>query len=591
MPFSNAPTTSLPRRYAFFTHIWPAILVSLAILAAILLPTPLLVSQRFHHDEALYSTWALQIVSGADPWLAQTPVDKPPLYLYTLAGAMNLLGTTETAARIPSLLAMAVTVGLTFWLGRILYGHGVGVIAAWLVALSPFTLLFAPTAFTDPLLVMFVLAACVAAAQGRAGWAGLWLGLAIATKQQGVFFLPLVIGLLIINEWPRSVANGEFEKGGRQQITRITLYALRFILTLSLTLLPVIVWDLTRQAPDFLTHSAVNYGGLTPDTADFGERWWGFVELLHYATASPVLNVIFGVGLPLLLLYGLMTGDRRPETGTNSPPHSSAIHHSPFTIHHSLFSPAPPPPLSPQADWLLTLFVLAFLLGHALFSFQVWDRYLLGLIPLLALLLARILLLPWSIFTQTNWAKIANNISPPKRQNFSSPNPLIPAKTFREGEGETRANSAPRRLIAGAIYGLALAVLLAVTLTGPVRDTVNGRYPLGSHSQALSGIEQIVAYLQGHIGANHTLYHRWLGTHWRFYLWGYPYDLRYWASPQELAASAQPGHLIVFPSWQSDTEARLALAQAGLELRELARAYHPAGYPALILYEIVDGKR
>jgi uncharacterized membrane protein len=189
---------------------WVAIAAGLAILSAILLPANLLTSQRFHHDEALYATWALQITSGADPWLAHTPIDKPPLFLYLVAGAMGLLGATETAARIPSLLATALTVGLTFWLGRKLYGAGVAVVAAWLVALSPFTILFAPTAFTDPLLVALVLAACLVAAHGRAGWAGVMMGLAIATKQQGIFFVPIFVTLLVIYD------------------LRFTIYDLRF---------------------------------------------------------------------------------------------------------------------------------------------------------------------------------------------------------------------------------------------------------------------------------------------------------------------------------------------------------------------------
>jgi 4-amino-4-deoxy-L-arabinose transferase-like glycosyltransferase len=208
LPIPKRPARSSSLRQFFIASIstyivsqptrWRVAAVSLAVMSAILLPANLLVMQRFHHDEALYATWALQITSGADPWLAQTPIDKPPLFLYLIAGVMSLLGTSEAAARIPSLLASALTVGLTFWLGRKLYGNSAGVIAAWLVALSPFTLLFAPTAFTDPTLTTLVLAACLAAAHGRAGWAGIALGLALATKQQGVLFIPLVMGLLMI---------------------------------------------------------------------------------------------------------------------------------------------------------------------------------------------------------------------------------------------------------------------------------------------------------------------------------------------------------------------------------------------------------
>jgi hypothetical protein len=264
--------------------------------------------------------------------------------------------------------------------------------------------------------------------------------------------------------------------------------------------------------------------------ASFSRRWMDFVRLLSYATGSPVLNGIFLIGLPLLLLAGVWEKQSR-ENGREKD-------------------------IPVAADLIFFFFSLLFLLGHALLSFQVWDRYLLGLIPLLALLLARVLLLPWLVLK-----RICLQDQPGWMQ--------------------------PARLG----LGLALAVLLALTLTRPVQDAVNGRYPLGSHSQALSGIEQIVAYLQGQVGANTTLYHRWLGTHWRFYLWGYPYDLQYWGSPKDLAARARPGHLIAFPAWRSDTEARLALAQAGLALHELVRAYHPAGYPSIILYRVEAAER
>ena len=596
LPGTELPANLNPQK-------WLPLAVVLAGLIAILLPLNLLSQQRFHHDEALYATWALEIASGKNVWLAETLIDKPPLFIYTLAGSMWLLGRTETAARLPSLLATAGLVGLTFWLGCKLYGAAVGLLAAWLVTVSPFTILFAPTAFTDPLLVALVLASGVAAARGRAGWAGFWLGLAIATKQQGIFFGPLVVGLMIVagdrsqvagRRWQvaggrSQVASGRSQvTGGRWQVpgdrwqvasgrsqvvsgrwqvtggkwraSRFTLHAprsslhalrfmlhalLTFLLMLLLTLIPLFIWEAARhQSPGLWQLSLANYGGLTANAGGFSERWLGFLELLQFGTASPVLNTLFLVGLPLLLLYDLwqirptLSKKHHPSQPTNLPPvTASQLTNQPTTP--SYF------------DWLLFLFSLAYLLGHAWLSFQVWDRYLLGLIPLLALLLARVLLWPWSILKE-HWLN--------RRPNFQSP--------------------------AAFVVALLLGGLLITTMSRPVQDAVNGRYPLGSHSQALHGIDQIVAYLQGHIGANHTLYHHWLGPHWRFYLWDYPYDLQYWQSPEELAARAKPGHLIAFPSWQSDTLARLALAGAGLELRELTRAYHPLGYPTIILYQL-----
>ncbi len=539
-------------QYAVRVTTWPwlsVILVGLALLSAILSPLNLLSSQRFHHDEALYATWALEIVSGHNPLLKQTPIDKPPLFIYTVAGAMDWLGQTETVARLPSLLATGCVVALTFWLGRLLYSRGVGILGAWLAALSPFTICFAPTVFTDPMLVALVLASCLAAAYGRAGWAGVWLGLAIGVKQQGLFFVPLGLGLLLCARLAQAPAKKQDLIGRPGQasgftstisrfglpvsrfklpVSRFKLDVLRMLLAMALTILPVFIWDAWRiQEPGYWRQSLANYSQLAPDAASFGRRCSGFVELLQYGAASPILNIIFILGLPLLLLYGYQ------------------IH-----LSHSSTRQAANRRQT-QTDWLILLFALAFLLGHALLSFQVWDRYLLGLIPLLALLLARILLLPWSILKDF-WLDRRPKLQAPAR----------------------------------VITGLALGLLLALTLARPVQDAANARYPLGSNSNALRGVEQITAYLQAHAGADTTLYHRWLGTHWRFYLWGYPYDLQYWASPQVLAAKAQAGHLIAFPTWQSETEARLALAQAGLGLQELSRAYNPAGYPSVILYRV-----
>lgn len=494
---------------------WLPVSMSLAILTAILLPLNLLSSQRFHHDEALYATWALKIVSGDDPWLTDTPIDKPPLFLYTVAGAMGLLGVTETVARLPSLIATALTVLLTFWLGRKLYSDGVGLLAAWLVALSPFTILFAPTAFTDPMLVAFVLASCLAASYNRAGWAGIFLGLAIATKQQGVFFMPLVMVLLVLNADPfNALPNTKHET---RNLFRIPI---TFLLTLLLTVLPALIWDFSRNQPSgFFEQSLNNYGGLFADFAGFYERGQGFLELLVYGTASPLLNIIFLVGIPVLLIYGLRLMAKGNTTF--------------------------------QFDWSLVLFTLAFLLLHVVFSFQVWDRYLLGLIPLLALVLARVLLLPYFIF-KNQWP----NTQPALQSIFN------------------------------AIIGLALFLLLALALPPSIQDATNARYPLGSNSQAVHGIEQITAYLQGNVGADSTLYHHWLGTHWRFYLWDYPYDLQYWETPTELVAKAKPEQLIAFPAWHSDTEVRLALFNAGLSLHVLTQAYVPNGTPSITLYRI-----
>ncbi len=60
------------------------ILGSVLVLGALARLVPI-ATNRFHQDEALYSTWALHIATGRDMLLNGFPVDKPPLFPYILA--------------------------------------------------------------------------------------------------------------------------------------------------------------------------------------------------------------------------------------------------------------------------------------------------------------------------------------------------------------------------------------------------------------------------------------------------------------------------------------------------------------------------
>ncbi len=75
---------------------------------------------RFHSDEALYATWALQIATWHDPLLAGATPDKPPLLFYTQAVAFLVLGHVEVAARLAGLIAGVVSVALVWRLALII---------------------------------------------------------------------------------------------------------------------------------------------------------------------------------------------------------------------------------------------------------------------------------------------------------------------------------------------------------------------------------------------------------------------------------------------------------------------------------------
>ncbi len=552
--------------------------LALIVAVAVLAPLGPLAANRFHHDEAIYSSWGLDIASGRDIMVSGSPVDKPPLFLYLQALSLVLFGATETAARLPSLVSSAVSVLLVYCLGRRLYGPSSGLLAAFLLAASPFAILFAATAFTDPMMVSFVLAACLAAVAKHWGWAGVLLGLATMTKQQGIVFLPLVVGLGCCASPPGGSccpgeARGASTTGTRtlsalwrslvQQAGR-GIQGMRFVVGVMLMLGVILTWDLARgRQPGFLEQSLLSYSTLSLRPEMAWQRLSGFLDLLRYSTGSSVLNWLLVGGLPLLLVFdcvGLFgTGRaRRPDLLAADRPTGRR----PTWLGDAAMAGR----TAVAADFILVGFTALFLIGHSLASFQVWDRYLLGLIPLLTLLLARVLALP--------------------RRLWCALRPLPALESEPERLADRMDTPWQPRLLAV----LAALVVLSTTLY-PIRDAAGSRLPIGGDHGAYDGIEQVVDYFKA-VPADTTLYHRWLGSHWRFYLWGSPYDLRAWTSPADLAAqaAARSGarRYVVFPSWHSSTEARLALEQSGQELREVYRTLRRDGSVSFLVYRIEE---
>src|SRR5512143_1579805 len=97
------------------------ILICLTALALRLGP---LFDNRFHPDEALFSTWALKIARGENLLLTGVPVDKPPLLIYLTALSFFVFGQSELAARVPNLIASVVSVVLVWRLGLSQLGTG-----------------------------------------------------------------------------------------------------------------------------------------------------------------------------------------------------------------------------------------------------------------------------------------------------------------------------------------------------------------------------------------------------------------------------------------------------------------------------------
>jgi 4-amino-4-deoxy-L-arabinose transferase-like glycosyltransferase len=225
-------------------------------------------------------------------------VDKPVLSFAASAVTMKLLGPTETAARLPSLVFTLLTVALVAWFARRLLDGTAAWTAAIATAATPFTLAYARTVIFDAALTLWVVAALVAfylaVEAGRdsrrtAVWwsAAAWvaIGLGILTKGPVALAVPLLVALPYA-VWRRQVA--------------AVLDPLGMLALLALVL--PWVFAVTRQVPDFLHYV------LLVETADrlagsgLGrtEPWWYFLPITVGAALPWSLVALGGVRKPRL---------------------------------------------------------------------------------------------------------------------------------------------------------------------------------------------------------------------------------------------------------------------------------------------------
>jgi len=492
--------------------VWLTLAILLA--AALWLRLPGLTAERFHEDEAIYSAWAMGAATGQDVGFDHTAIDKPPIFLSMLALSFRVAPPAEATARWPNMIAALLIVALTYRLGRRLYDRRTGLVAAIFVALSPFTISFGPTVFTDPWMVVFILGSLDAAAGGFAGGAGIAAGLATMTKPTAPLFLPLIVGILLAFG-----TQHDRRKAGDPTFPWWPVVR-RFLLGFGIVIAFGLAWDATRhQRPGFLFHGAEGYGGLAlAPTVNWGTRLAGWLTWLGYFTASRWLNLLTALGVGGLLVIG----DHRESRRT-----------------HVL-------------DRILAAFVVLYLLTQWLFTFHVWDRYLLGLVPLVALLFAR----------ATFW--------------------LLTAGMARLGNGHDRINA--------LAYPIVVALFVVASMAPQALRAAQGGYPLGGDHGAYQGIEQVATFLRQEAPAGSIVFHYRLRRHFAYYLYGAPFDFRWYSTPQSLAtqAAAAPARTryTVIPSWRDFGPLATQLAAGGLRWQAVYRAHRRDGSVSFTIYRI-----
>lgn len=299
-------------------------------------------ANTFHADEALFATWARLIAIWRDPLLATQAVDKPPLLFYVQAVFYPVVGSPAGyVARLPNFIASILLIPLTAQLTwRIYKSQLTTLVCAALITVSPLAIQFSGTAFTDPLLVFWLVTCAVSLSgvEARPGRAGLLFSLALATKYQAILFLPLLVGLGWLNGWQRP------------QWRRTLAGFLPILFTL-------ILWEIARGGELLLWQNQLsNFGGLRVIWSD--ELWsrlseWG--GLAQYLVGSPL--VLFALLLAMPPFFAMLIHEQDRPTAY---------------------------------DQLFILFLLGYFALHWLVAIPVWDRYLLPLLPVVALLIGRV---------------------------------------------------------------------------------------------------------------------------------------------------------------------------------------------------------
>jgi 4-amino-4-deoxy-L-arabinose transferase-like glycosyltransferase len=479
-----------------------------ALLVAALFRALPLTDNGFHPDEALYAYFARLIASGRNPLLAEVVVDKPPLPFYLNALSLLALGPTPLAARLPTFFAGIVSVALLYRLARRVYEPRLAALAAWLFALSPFAILFAVTLFLDPLLTAFVLWGWWMAAAQRTRGAAVAFALAFAVKQTALFFVPLGLALALTRLPPGAPWREAARELWRMLQPIVAGGAIVFALTLA--------WDAARRPP--IGVWSQGYADNAPNrlirSSEVLPRATAWRELLGYVTASPVLNAAFVLGLPLLIVGGLR-------------------HPSRLVL----------------VDVLSTFYFLLYLAAYWLLAFNVWDRYLVPLVPLVMLLLARVV---WRL---TDSVQSALNFQP---------------SAFR--------------LLPIAFCLLLLPSALTASRSG---------YPIGGDHGAYDGIEDVARFVN-RLPSGAVLYDFWLSWQWNFHLFDGPAYVAWMPSPEAFESDlrsfgrSSPRYLVV-PAWEAEVEARAAAARAGFSFQLVHTGLRRDGAESFRVYRLAPG--
>jgi 4-amino-4-deoxy-L-arabinose transferase-like glycosyltransferase len=261
-------------------------------------------------DSRQWAGWIVPRLNG-EPFL-----EKPPLYWWTLAGSLRLLGISDVAARFPSALFAVLTLLVAWEAGRRLGGPREGVLAA---AVLGTTLLFVQNATrvtVDPALMFFVALAHLGfvrleeATSPRESWKARWLiafALPLAFLAKGIVAVGLGAGPPVL------YLLATRRRRARQAIEELLLLA---ALAIPLFALLVVPWAVALQHAagwQGLRECLVN-NTVSRFVENGASRHYGHLEpFWFYLAIAPPWLLPWALALPATLKSGIF---RRAAVGS-----------------------------------------------------------------------------------------------------------------------------------------------------------------------------------------------------------------------------------------------------------------------------------
>ncbi|MBL8046006.1 MAG: glycosyltransferase family 39 protein [Anaerolineales bacterium] len=254
-------------------------------------------------DEAFYALDAVDVIDGARPIYFPANNGREPLFMYLLAGSIQLLGHTPLAVRLPAAILGSLTVLAAYGLGRTLFNPRIGLMVAaftagslWAIALSRIGL----RANTLPPLAALMIVAAVQAWRAhqthstrKAQWLTVFAGVLF-----GLCFYTYIAARLI----PLScVAIGLFWYIAKRSSFPTTRWLVAFAVPALLVIMPLAVFALQNPAVYFgrvEQVSVIDQGARSLFDNLFAVLgmfiWQGDLNARHNLPGRPVFDWVLG---------------------------------------------------------------------------------------------------------------------------------------------------------------------------------------------------------------------------------------------------------------------------------------------------------